>query len=98
MKALFYHSPFEGNKKPRVTVCGLVQENNGRDDVSVSVGLSRCSEKDQFSKKKGRLIAIGRAFKNPVSNFTASKGTELKKFHEVASLLADEVIYHPDYV
>ena len=98
MKALFYHSPFKGNKEPRVTVCGLVQENLGRDDVSVSIGLSRCSEKDPFNKKKGRVIAVGRAMKNPTSHFVVSKGTELKKFYNVAESLADEVIHHPEYV
>jgi len=52
------HSKFD-QKGRRVTIAVQVKADELR------FGLSTCSTKDQFSKKKGRQIAIGRAQKKP---------------------------------
>lgn len=44
----------------KVAFAGLVKDNK------LQIGISECSEKDIFDKKKGRLIATGRANKKPV--------------------------------
>ena len=55
----YYHhsTPLKG--QPRITVAGILS--NG----TLTLGVSRCSNKDQFSKKKGRHIALGRAKTKP---------------------------------
>ncbi|MCK9430036.1 MAG: hypothetical protein M0R17_08540 [Candidatus Omnitrophica bacterium] len=55
---LTYHSP-EYLADTRVTIVGNVTEENEK--IKLSFGASRCSEKDQFNKKKGRSIASLRA-------------------------------------
>jgi len=42
-----------------ITIATEVQEDN-----TLKIGFSFCSKKDQFEKKKGREIAIGRMNKN----------------------------------
>lgn len=75
MKAYFYHSRFEGHRKPRLTLCAV--EN---DDGILNIGIARCSVKDNFSRKKGRTIAYGRAVKNPTGRLFCEKGSEVKAF------------------
>jgi len=55
----FRHSK-ESDSLRRFTLAGIVKDNN------LHIGHSVCSEKDSFSKKKGRIIAAGRAQKNPI--------------------------------
>ena len=54
MEKIFYlHSkPQQG--KPRFTIAG---QYNG---TTLNFSVARCSEKDQFEKKRGRLISAGR--------------------------------------
>lgn len=46
---------------PRLTICGYYNS----DENTISFGVSRCSEKDTFNKKKGRELAKYRAISNP---------------------------------
>lgn len=99
MKELFYHSPFEGNKKPRVTICGVIREDNVFVNVYLSIGIARCSEKDNFNKKKGRTIAKGRAYKNSIVTSSYSNEREAEKaFYDLAITLSTEILIHPNYV
>ncbi len=72
MKKLFYHSPFTGNHQPRLTFCALIDEARPEE---IKVGVARCSKNDQFSKKKGRMIAEGRAAKVPFVLFANPERT-----------------------
>jgi len=47
----------------RYTVVGLVPD---EEPTTLQIGISACSEKDQFNRKKGLLIARGRVQKKPV--------------------------------
>jgi len=46
----------------RFTICGIYDV----ESTTMKFGVARCSKKDQFSKKKGRLISEGRATKSPI--------------------------------
>lgn len=74
MKTLFYHSPFVANKQPRVTICGIFTKDEGT--PCLKIGVARCSQKDNFSRKKGRLIAEGRANKRPAILYPQEKDVE----------------------
>ena len=68
-KELYYHSdPYYTKKKTkfpcRITICGILS-----DDGDLVLGLSRCSGKDNFTKKIGRLIARGRASTKPIKEY-----------------------------
>lgn len=52
-------TPLNDQPVPRVTVAGIVKDNTLR------LGISRCSIKDNFSKKHGRFVAQERAEKRP---------------------------------
>lgn len=87
MKQLFYHSKPGG---PRVTVAAIVDGN------SVRFGVSRCSKRDQFFKKKGRYISLGRATKSPY--LTLQAPTHPKWFIETALMIVDTVKHNPELV
>ena len=55
-KDLYYHSHYDD--RSRATVC-LVEI----DSLVVARGIALCSPKDQYLKRKGRAIALGRAMK-----------------------------------
>lgn len=59
---LFFYSEIKGKKKQtrKVAFAGVYDNN------TLKIGQSICSEKDVFDKKKGRLIAQGRANKKPL--------------------------------
>lgn len=84
-KTFFYYEEkqVEWNKKPetrRVTVAGVI---NGS---TLVIGKAECSVRDNFTKKKGRAIAIGRALKKPVKEIGIDsdlKGVG-KLFHDIA--------------
>lgn len=58
MNQPFYlHS--QPSKDGRVTVAAVINEGK------MQFGVSKCSPRDSFNKPKGRLIATGRANKNP---------------------------------
>lgn len=76
---LYYrHSPIN-YKNERLSICGMFQQG------ILNVGISRCSNKDQFEKAKGRLVATGRAEKCPVYtiNTTTPKKTFIESYKEI---------------
>jgi hypothetical protein len=56
MKTVFIHT----KKAPRITVAAVINEN------TITFGASRCSPRDQFSRKNGRQRAQRRAETNPI--------------------------------
>jgi|SRR3990167_7804503 len=54
------------SRKHKLSVVGYVnkKENN------FQIGISKCSDKDEYNKKFGREIAKGRSIKNPFSIFS----------------------------
>jgi hypothetical protein len=57
-KVYFRHSVYAKNEA-RVTVAGVIV------DGALKLGVSRCSPRDQFSRKKGRTVAEARARVRP---------------------------------
>lgn len=105
MKTFYFHTPhlekgvknFSESKKlkftkcARYTVAGIYDEENHK----FYMGMARCSEKDQFVKKIGRIKAEGRAKSNmnklaidipkeekKVGTFFVNKALELIKVYE----------------
>jgi len=62
---VFRSRPEKG--QPRFTVMGKVEEG------VLSMAASRCSQKDQFNKEKGRLIAEGRLEKESFVDVNVEK-------------------------
>lgn len=99
MKRYIYHSPFKGNKKPRVTVVGLLH-----DDETISFGVSRCSEKDMFSRRVGRNLAEMRARlrkKESVkldSRLITNKEYMDRLFYSISKVLASIVEKNPQVI
>lgn len=56
----------------RVAYAGVIQDNK------LLVGEAVCSEKDQFNKKLGRTIALGRANKHPLVKLDLSGRDDTK--------------------
>ena len=54
---------------PRITVCGIYDH----DTNELSIGVSRCSSKDQFRKSVGREISMDRAKNNPYTIIKVDK-------------------------
>lgn len=90
---VFHTQPQEGTNV-RVTVVGVLKENN-----EMSIGVSRCSKKDQFIRKLGRNIATGRALKNPmvVIDFQP-KPNQGELFIEHAKEIAKDCIDNPQWI
>ena len=96
-KTLFFHTayPGKGKKGVRITVAGSLQ-----DDGTMKFGVARCSESDQFARKRGRELAEQRAQSNdkflcriPVQG---KEDETIKWFAQTAKslgegLLADEI-------
>lgn len=47
-------------KQIRYTIAGVIDGNE------MKFGISKCSPKDQFNRKLGRVISLGRATKHPI--------------------------------
>lgn len=77
-RTYFRHCP-ENYKGERITIAGLYS--NGK----LKIGVSRCSNKDQFDKKKGRLVSLGRAEKCPL--YEVDTNTPKKSFTEIFQTL-----------
>lgn len=88
MKTTFYHF--------RVKKNNVIQSNGGvtvacvTGDGFYSLDYARCSKSDNYSKKKGRLIAEGRALKKfhnnvltPIGNEDSQKRSSLGFGHEL---------------
>ena len=81
-----------GNPIGGITVCGIYDSAAN----SISVGYAKCSKKDSFSKKLGRIISHGRAT-NPVSSIKAFPKAEepfedQKKARKSVSLILNKLI------
>lgn len=69
MKELYQHQKVKVKKAGRevcytVTCCFLYQEErNWKEELANACGIALCSYKDQYNRKKGNLIAKGRAIK-----------------------------------
>jgi len=72
----------KNKEERRVTIAGVVVDN------VLFFGKSECSPKDQFTKKKGRAIASGRALKHPMNKVEINDSHVIGKiFVEVAKEL-----------
>jgi len=68
------------------------------DDKKISRGIAVCSKNDQFNRKRGRMIAMGRAQKAFATQETSDKNDIVFKFEDMG--LPDEFdamgSYQPD--
>jgi hypothetical protein len=85
----FYSNPAETN---RVTVVGNYVDGN------LSLAASRCSNKDQFMRKRGRTIAENRLEKGKVIVTLPIKDFTIKDFVENATELAYHVKKNPKII
>lgn len=78
----FYSQSFQGS---RVAVVGEIKGN------TLSIAAARCSEKDNFIRKKGRMIAEGRLQKGKLHSTYEIPGCTGDKFVEIAKYVAANV-------
>lgn len=67
---LIMHEKTTNEKGQRRTIAAKVIDNK------MSIGVSICGPRDQFNKKLGRVIATGRAEKNPVKQIRIRTGED----------------------
>lgn len=79
----FYSSPYGTS---RVSVVG--NHENG----VLQVAVARCSEKDNFIRKKGRMIAEGRLRKGKIYRNVPLQSCDIQQFVEIAKEITLEVI------
>jgi hypothetical protein len=79
----FYSNTEEG--KPRITV--VAEHSAGM----LKVAVARCSNKDHFIRKKGRMIAEGRLAKDKLFTTVEMESCDIAAFVEVAKEVAREV-------
>jgi hypothetical protein len=88
---LIYHSSH--TSPVRVTVLAKIEGN------AVRFGVSRCSRHDQFVKKTGRLIAEGRADRNPYREVKLPIVEPISEwFIRNAQEIEEEVIPNPERI
>lgn len=88
---MFFHTK-GAQREARYTIAGVVTETG-----TMKLAAARCSEKDQFSRKKGRMIAQGRlacAKSDVCQRWTVTVGFEEDKTSESFLLGAQELIKH----
>ena len=59
----------------------------------LQIGISECSEKDQFNRKLGRKIAKGRSQKNPITSINIENKTQkeiLDSMYEFLDLMLNK--------
>ena len=78
----FYSNPQE---KIRVSVVGE------HSDGELRIAVARCSNKDNFYRKKGRMIAEGRLAKGKIYAHIPMEECDVSTFVRIASKLAEEV-------
>lgn len=78
----FYSNP---TCKNRVTVVGTHSEG------VLKIAVARCSKKDSFIKKKGRMIAEGRLAANKLHSLHQLDTCEVVDFVNIAKTISDEV-------
>lgn len=67
---------------PRVVICSVLDGNK------LSFGFATCSDKDTYSRKRGREIAYSRAIGKP---YTVFELPDLKDIREVSARIVDEI-------
>lgn len=89
-KQIFFHS----KTSPRVTVCGILSENN-----VLKIGVARCSTKNAFVKKVGRDLAKKRAEGETLVKLSVLPKEQLSpQFISIAKGLAENVAKNPKLV
>ena len=74
----------------RITVCGV---RNPADPGQLLIGTTVCSPKDSFTRKRGRVIAHGRAISNPVYVLPITNDEPLgRSFFRTAQSLAGVIL------
>lgn len=73
------------NSRIRYTVCGILNPTNN----TISIGVCRCSKKDQFIKNRGRLTSLYRALKGTISTKIPAGSNPGKEFRELARTYCD---------
>lgn len=86
MEKVFYTHKFRDSKNRRLTIAGVIQDNK------MLFGYAICSNKDQFAKFRGRIIAEGRAKKLPIHEENIENNLHTGKlFINLAEKIAKEV-------
>ena len=67
---------------PRVVICSIL------DGTKLSFGFATCSDKDTYSKKRGREIAYARAIGKPYAEFEIP---DVKDIREISARVVDEI-------
>ena len=67
---------------PRVVICSVLDGNK------LSFGFATCSDKEMYSRKRGRAIAYARAIGKPYTVFELS---DIKDIKEVSARIVDEI-------
>ena len=63
----------KGEPMARYTVCSILN----RDNMTLSFGVARCSDKDEFSKPLGRKLSFERAQNNPIRVVQIQSGEKI---------------------
>lgn len=74
--------------KPRLTVCGVLDEEAN----TLQFGFTVCSSKDRFEKKIGREISEKRALSNPIITVDVTKETTGETFMQIALDLEEQIM------
>jgi hypothetical protein len=83
---LIFHSKVTSLKEARVTVAAII------DGSKATFGVSRCSAKDQFVRKVGRLTALKRAKESPIAGIYHVPKKELSKWFITTAKGMSEII------
>ena len=86
----FYSRPQE--TKVRVSIVGEYSEG------VLKIAVARCSNKDNFHKKKGRMIAEGRLAKNKLFDIIKMQDCSIRKFVEIAKKISQTVANNPEAI
>jgi len=83
----FYFYTVNPNTNRRITVAGFIINNQ------LHIGSAECSLKDQFVKRKGRDIAMGRAKSKKALIFDLSPElTPIKQFIGIIETITDSLV------
>lgn len=80
MELLFHSRVPIHSKERRYTLAAIIStvgytekdEKPAKTEILMNIGYAICSEKDHFERKKGRMIAKGRAEKRPILQIAAT--------------------------
>lgn len=85
----FYSKP---DDKVRVSVVGKY------DNGTLKIAAARCSSKDSFIRKKGKMIAEGRLQKGKLFSEIELSSCEVKDFVSHAKLVIEKVKFNPNFL